>query len=116
MSDENLNTVFVDTLPIVKQGAEERHKSMGIRVVQNSYTWGFDPVDDFAVQEYNIINVGTTDLQDVWVGIYTELATNNRQAFATWPPGVPQRASFSWTCGRPWSARRTGSLATTVCT
>lgn len=87
VSDENIHTVFVDTIPVVKQGAEERHKSMGIRVVQNSYTWGFDPVDDFAIQEYNIINVGTTDLQNVWIGIYTEMATNNRQAFANWPPG-----------------------------
>ena len=87
VSDENLRTTFVDTLPIVKGGAEERHTPMGIRIVQNSYTWGFDPVDDFAIQEYNIINVGSTALQDVWIGIYTEMATNNRNAYANWPPG-----------------------------
>jgi hypothetical protein len=56
VADENFHTVFVDTLPIVKDRSEERHTPMGIRVVQESYGWGFDPLDDFEIIEFNIIN------------------------------------------------------------
>jgi hypothetical protein len=88
VADENFHTIFVDTIPIAKEGAEQRHRPMGLRVVQETYSWGFDPLDDFVIAEFNIINVGEVALQDVWVGIYSELVTNNRQAnWGAWPPG-----------------------------
>lgn len=87
VSDENLYTVYVDTIPVPKTTSEERHTPMGIRVVQNSYTWGFDPLDDFVILEFNIVNVGGVALQDVWIGVYTEMATNNRLVYPNWPPG-----------------------------
>lgn len=88
VADENFHTVFVDTLPITKDRAEERHTSANLRIVQESYSWGFDPLDDFVIVELNIINTGMIALQDVWVGIYSELVTNDRQAnWPAWPPG-----------------------------
>ena len=88
VSDENIHTVFVDTLPVVKNPGEERHKPMGLRVIQENYSWGFDPLDDFVIVELNVVNVGPVALQDVWIGIYSELVTNNRNAnWGAWPPG-----------------------------
>ncbi len=88
VSDENLRTVYVDTLHVVKTGpGEEQHTPMGIRIIQNTYGWGFDPVDDFVIVEVNVVNVTETALQDVWIGIYTELVTNNRNYYRNWPPG-----------------------------
>jgi len=90
VSDENFHTVFVDTLPISTKGpGEQPHRSMGLRVVQETYSWGFDPLDDFVIVELNVVNVGPVALQDMWIGIYSELVTNNRNANwgGVWPPG-----------------------------
>lgn len=89
VSDEHFYTVYVDTIPVVKAtgSGEERHRPMGLRVIQNTYSWGFDPLDDFVIVELNIVNVGDVVLQDLWVGIYSELVTNNRNGYANWPPG-----------------------------
>jgi hypothetical protein len=88
VADETYHTVYVDTLPISKDRADEPHTPAGLRIVQETYTWGFDPLDDFIVVEVNVINTSMRSLQDVWIGIYTELVTNNRQAnWPAWPPG-----------------------------
>ena len=87
VSDENLYTVMVDTVDVAKLGFEERHTPMKIAVVQNTYGWGFDPVDDLVIVELNVVNVGEGGLQDMWIGIYSEMVTNNRNYYRTWPPG-----------------------------
>ncbi|MFQ5599772.1 MAG: hypothetical protein ACE5G2_04370 [Candidatus Krumholzibacteriia bacterium] len=89
VSDENFHTVYVDTIPVVKGvgSGEEQHTPMGIRVIQETYGWGFDPLDDFIMVEFNVVNVGDVALQDVWIGMYSELVTNNRNSFSRWPPG-----------------------------
>jgi hypothetical protein len=88
ISDENLHTTWVDTIHVVKTVAgEERHTPMGIRVIQNTYDWGFDPVDDFVIVEFNVVNTSDAALQNMWIGIYSELVTNNRNFYRTWPPG-----------------------------
>jgi len=88
VSDENLHTVYVDSLPVPKSGSEEPHTPAGLRVIEETYTWGFDPLDDFVIVELNVVNTSRITLTQVWIGIYTELVTNNRQAnWASWPPG-----------------------------
>jgi hypothetical protein len=88
VSDENLHTVYVDSVLVPRAGAEPPHRPLGVRVVQETYTWGFDPLDDFVIVEINIVNTGSIALQDAWVGIYSELVTNDRHAnWPTWPPG-----------------------------
>lgn len=87
VSDQNFFTAYTDTAHADKLTGERPHTSMHIRVDQNSYGWGFDPLDDFVILEYNIVNIGSAALQDVYVGIYTEFATNNRNIWAVWPPG-----------------------------
>ena len=88
VADETFHTVYVDTLPITKDRSEQPHRPLGVRIVQESYTWGFDPLDDFIIVELNVVNTSDVALQDLWVGIYTELVTNDRQAnWPAWPPG-----------------------------
>jgi hypothetical protein len=87
ISEENMFTVYVDTLRIIKIAGGEPHTPMGIRVIQNTYGWSFDPIDDFVIAEFNVVNVGENALQDVWIGVYSEFVTNNRQWYARWPPG-----------------------------
>jgi hypothetical protein len=86
VSDENFHAVFDDTVAVVNSG-QPPHTPMGIRLVQETYGWGTEPVDDFVIAEFNVINVGTSTLQDIWIGMYAELVTNNRNHFANWPPG-----------------------------
>lgn len=88
ISDENLYTVLVDTVPVVKVGSfEEPHTPMGIQVVQNSYSWGFNPVDDLVIVEFSVINTSAAGLQNMWIGIYSEFVSNNRNYYRNWPPG-----------------------------
>jgi hypothetical protein len=89
VSDENFYTVYVDTIPVPKAtgSGEQPHRPLGLRVLQNSYSWGFDPLDDFVIVELSVINVSSVSLQDVWIGIYSELVTNNRNSHPNWPPG-----------------------------
>lgn len=87
VADENLYTTFVDTVAVPKEGSEQRHRGMGIQILQDSYAWGFDPLDDFIILQFDIVNVGDVTLQDIWAGIYSEQVINNRNAFPLWPPG-----------------------------
>lgn len=90
IADENFHSTYVDTLPVVKDRSEPPHVALGLRVVQETYGWGFDPLDDFVVVEFNIVNVGEADLREVWIGVYSEMVTNNRLAnwggASGWPP------------------------------
>ena len=87
VSDETRFTAFEDTTLLPKTVVEERHTPMGFVVLQNTYSWGFDPVDDLVIVEFNVVNVGDAGLQDTRIGIYSEMVTNNRNYYRNWPPG-----------------------------
>lgn len=87
ISDENTRTVYVDSIQFTKTTPEEPHTPMGVRVVQNTYAWGFSPYDQFIIVQLDVINHGDAELQDLWIGVYSEMVTNNRNYFRNWPPG-----------------------------
>ena len=46
------------------------HKSMGLVVTQNSYSWPYKYAADFIIVDYNIENVREDTIYDAWVGLY----------------------------------------------
>ncbi|MCP4292123.1 MAG: hypothetical protein GY780_09865 [bacterium] len=48
------------------------HTPMNLEVVQSSYAWENDQVDDFVGFEYKITNIGVTDIQRVYVGFFAD--------------------------------------------
>ncbi len=62
----------------------EDHRSLGIRVHQEDYSWSFSRYTNVHFIHYQIINQGPP-LQNVWVGIYSELASACKKCYAQWP-------------------------------
>jgi hypothetical protein len=62
------------------------HRPMGIIVRQSNFSWSFSRYQNMVFFHYVITNDGPP-LRDVWVGIYTELASGAKKNYATWPPG-----------------------------
>jgi hypothetical protein len=48
------------------------HEPLDLRVVQNSYAWENDSVDDFIGFEFEITNIGVQPLDDVFVGFFAD--------------------------------------------
>jgi len=48
------------------------HKPMNLQVVQSTYQWENDQVDDFVGFEYQITNIGVTDIEGVYIGFFSD--------------------------------------------
>lgn len=48
------------------------HTPMNLEVVQTTFQWENDQVDDFVGFDYKITNVGVTDVQRVYIGFYAD--------------------------------------------
>jgi hypothetical protein len=48
------------------------HTPMNLEVVQTSFQWENDQVDDFVGFDYKITNVGVTDVQRVYIGFFAD--------------------------------------------
>jgi len=64
----------------------EDHRPLGVIVRQENYSWSFSKYQNMMFFHYVIKNDGPP-LQNVWVGIYSELASGAKKDYATLPPG-----------------------------
>jgi len=48
------------------------HTPMNLEVVQSSFQWENDQVDDFVGFDYKITNIGVTDIQRVYIGFFAD--------------------------------------------
>ena len=57
------------------------HTPLGLKVKQRSYAWSYPYADDFVIISFTIINERSdmTDLFDVYIGLYAELVSGNRE-------------------------------------
>jgi len=54
------------------------HTPMNLQVVQSTYQWENDQVDDFVGFEYEITNIGVTDVQKVYIGFFADSDIGSR--------------------------------------
>ncbi len=74
----------------------EDHEPLGVHIDQQSYNWSFSRFANFVAVRFKITNVGPP-LRNVWVGLYTELASGPKNAYSTWPPSSSSGGSLgSW--------------------
>lgn len=67
-TDTVTNPALVETDP-----ADGRpHHPLNVKVSQRSMAWSFDYADDFVLFDYDIVNIGTQRLQDVYMGIFVD--------------------------------------------
>ena len=62
----------------------ESHRPMGILVHQENYAWSFSEFANSNFFHFQIINNGPP-MQNVWVGIYAELASGCKKCQSQWP-------------------------------
>jgi hypothetical protein len=48
------------------------HTPLNVRVVQETFQWGGDQVDDFVGFQYTITNVGVSDINSIYVGFFAD--------------------------------------------
>ena len=56
------------------------HTPMNLEVIQTSFAWENDQVDDFVGFDYKISNIGVTDVQRVYVGFFADSDIGPRSA------------------------------------
>jgi hypothetical protein len=74
--------------------SSEDHQPLGVNVRLSTYAFGLDAAADFVVLHFEITNDGPP-LRDVFVGLYSQLVSGNKNAYPTWPPSGSSPAG-SW--------------------
>lgn len=88
ISDQDLIATYADTPAKPSWGFQrEPHRPMHLRITQRSLGFTLQAADAFSVTSFTIHNDGPA-LQDVWVGLYAQLVSGNREAYTTWPPSA----------------------------
>ena len=67
--------------------SSQDHRPLGVIVRQENYSWAFAQYDHSLFFHYVIKNDGLP-LRNVWVGIYTEMASGAKKDYAVWPPSA----------------------------
>ncbi len=79
------------------------HTPMNLELVQQSYQWENDLVDDFVGFEYTITNIGVTDVENVYIGFFADSDIASRGSSG----GADDDMAGSWpnTKGKPGLVR-----------
>ncbi len=74
VSEQDLIAVYTDTFTqnIQAEPSTRPHIPLNIEVTQSSYAWSYAYAEDFVLFDYQIKNIGTRTLQDVYMGIYVD--------------------------------------------
>ncbi len=73
------------------------HSPMNLEVVQTSFQWENDQVDDFVGFDYKITNIGVTDVEKVYIGFFADSdigpsgagGTADDDMAGSWPRNTP---------------------------
>ncbi len=74
------------------QGAVVDHKPLHIQVDLTSYAWNYSFTEAFVILNYHIANIGSSTIQDVFVGIWADAAIGNMNYTSIYEPG----GGWSW--------------------
>jgi hypothetical protein len=88
VSDQDLIAGYSD-LPARDPGGgqRERHRPLGILVRQRTLAFSLPAADAFVVAQFTIRNLGPP-LTDVYVGLYAQLVSGDKNAYSIWPPSA----------------------------
>ena len=80
VSQQDFLTAYVDTaavLPGTNTPLPDVQNRLGLDIQQRSYAWSFPFTEYFVIVEYEITNISSQPIQDVWVGIWDDLVVRN---------------------------------------
>ncbi len=70
--DTNTNPTFTPPDPF-----DGQHIPINIEVTQKSYSWSYEYANDFIMFDFLIKNIGTTKLNNVYIGLYLDFDDHN---------------------------------------
>lgn len=73
VSEQDFYATYYDTSYVVN------HTPLGLEIRQVSYVWSYSYMDDVVIVRFIIKNIGNADLEDIYIGIYAELVSGNRE-------------------------------------
>lgn len=86
ISDQDLIATFSDATPRPPSGFQSQaHRPLKLDVRQTALGFTLPAAQDFTVLRYTVVNRGAP-LRQVWLGMYVQLVSGDKNAYATWPP------------------------------
>ncbi len=80
VSQQDFLTAYSDTaavLPGTNTPLPDVQNQLGLSVEQRSYAWSFPFTEYFVIVEYEVTNVSSQPITDVWVGLWDDLVVRN---------------------------------------
>ncbi len=85
IADQEFVAICVDTVRVGT--GVDRHRPLNVKLRQEALVWGFNPYDGIVFINFELTNLSRTrNVFDVYVGLYTELTSGNKDAADRWPP------------------------------
>lgn len=94
-------TDFNDFVPLLAANNSEPHRPLSIAVHQENYQWGFGLFQNCLFFHLSVKNTGA-ELDSLWIGIYTEFASGNKNGYVQWPPGAGDPGGLGFFYRRKW--------------
>jgi hypothetical protein len=95
VSDQDLICLYSDQPARGPRGYQgEAHRPLDILVRQRSLGFTLRAANSFVVEQFTIVNQGAP-LRDVYIGLYAQLVSGDKDAYASWPPSAASTAG-SW--------------------
>jgi hypothetical protein len=85
ISDQDLICSYSDAIPKRAAGERQDHTPLHVTVRQTVLSFTLRVADAFVVARYVVVNDGPP-LKDVWLGVYAQFASGNKNRYSTWPP------------------------------
>lgn len=77
ISEQDFICTYTDTFADVSLTGEDPidnrpHIPINLSIRQNSYAWSYDYAEDFIIFDYNITNIGTFPIKELYLGVYVD--------------------------------------------
>ena len=95
VSDRDYLCSYSDQPARRAQGNPETNRPLNILVRQSVFSWASPNLQDFLVLRFVIINLGAP-LTNAWAGLYTQLASGDKNAYVCWPPSSACSVTGGW--------------------
>jgi hypothetical protein len=95
ISDQDLTCFYSDQPARPPRGFQgEAHRPLQILVRQRTLGFSLPAASSFVIPQFTIVNQGPP-LRNVYIGLYAQLVSGDKNAYATWPPSASSPAG-SW--------------------
>lgn len=118
VSEQDFIAVYTDTFEGTSRDyfASRPHKPLRIEVTQKSYAWSYPYAEDIVLVDYEIKNIGFTELKDVYLGLYVDsdigfnfgFPFDDFSGFLATYPFETECGAFDDTLNIAWSADNDG--------